>query len=48
MVLKFWDEFRPVRGNIVFDHRLREMYLDITNTEFKGEFKFKNYEINYD
>jgi hypothetical protein len=48
MVLKFWDEFRPVRGNIVFDHRLREMYLDITNEEFKGVFKFKNYEINYD
>ena len=48
MVLKFWDEFRPVRGNIVFDHRLREMYLDITNTDFKGVFKFKNYEINYD
>ena len=48
MVLKFWDEFRPVRGNIIFDHRLREMYLDITNTDFKGVFKFKNYEINYD
>ena len=48
MVLKFWDEFRPVRGNIIFDHRLREMYLDITNTDFKGVFKFKNYKINYD
>ena len=48
MVLKFWDDFGPVRGNIVFDHRLREMYLDITNTDFKGVFKFKNYEINYD
>ena len=48
MVLKFWDEFRPVRGNIVFDHRLREMYLDVTDKDFKGKFKFKNYEINYD
>ena len=48
MVLKVWGDFGPVRGNIVFDHRLREMYLDITNTDFKGEFKFKNYEINYD
>ena len=45
-VLKFWDDFNVVRnGNEVSAYRFKEMYLDLTGKEFKGNMKFEGYKV---
>ena len=45
-VLKFWDDFNVVRnGNEISAYRFKEMYLDLTGKEFKGDMKFEGYKV---
>ena len=49
-IFKAWNLYFPTyekNGKLfVYDHRLREMYLDIKNVEFKGEFDFALYTVD--
>ena len=45
-VLKFWDDFNVVRnGNEISAYRFKEMCLDLTGKEFKGNMKFEGYKV---
>ena len=45
-VLKFWDDFDVVRnGNEISAYRFKEMYLDLTGEEFKGDMEFDGYKV---
>ena len=45
-VLKVWNDFDVVRnGNEISAYRFKEMYLDVTGREFKGDMKFKGYKV---
>ena len=45
-VLKFWDDFNVVRnGNEISAYRFKEMYLDLTGEEFKGDMEFDGYKV---
>ena len=45
-VLKFWDDFDMVRnGNEISAYRFKELYLDVTGEEFKGDMKFEGYKV---
>ena len=45
-VLKFWSDFDMVRnGNEISAYRFKEMYLDLTGEEFKGDMKFRGYKV---
>ena len=45
-VLKFWDDFNIIRnGNEISAYRFKEMYLDLTGNEFKGDLKFEGYKV---
>ena len=44
--LKLWDDFNVVRnGNELSVYRFKEMYLDLTGREFKGDLVFKGYKV---
>ena len=45
-VLKVWDDFDVVRnGNEISAYRFKELYLDVTGEEFKGDLVFKGYKV---
>ena len=44
--LKFWNDFNVVRnGNELSAYRFKEMFLDVTGKEFKGDMKFEGYKV---
>ena len=45
-VLKFWSDFDMVRnGNEISAYRFKEMFLDVTGREFKGDLEFEGYKV---
>ena len=45
-VLKVWSDFNVVRnGNEISAYRFKEMFLDVTGREFKGDLEFEGYKV---